>query len=373
LRIIYLTSVRLDEPSAPSHHVLNTCKAMAGLGHCITLMHPGGAIGSEWQRPEIREFCLPYPRIRGGWRIFERLAAIRLSRLAAAGEHDLIYMRIAPSPVISRSLANIALPSVLELNGSEGVQSLDFQTLADAVDMIMVDSPEMSGIVAAALPAIAAKIRIHSNVGVDTTHFRPLTKSGCRRALRIPEAEKVQLHISGFQSHHDFETILQAMELLSQSDRDCRLLLLGNGRRWAEVRDSVSGLRCAPQITMPGAIPLSELPLYIGAADVCLNIVTAQALREGDFRATKLYEYMACERPAIATVFDSENAPEWAKRSLTLIPCEDPLALASAMQETLDPVQPDTRRVALGRQWVDANLSWKTSTETTLAHLRTFA
>lgn len=343
---------------------------MARLGVRVTLIHPGRRIGPEWRDPAIREVRLPYPRIRGGWRLFERLAARTACRLASTPTHDLIYMRVSPSSVISGSLAKIALPKLLELNGSEVISDPKFRALSTSVDMIMVDSEQMADLVRGVLPAAASKIRVHSSVGVDTAHFRPMIKSECRRALQIPEAKKVLLHVSGFQPHHDFMTILQAMEILSRRDSAYCLILLGDGPGWRDVRDRVSGLRCSAQIVMPGLKPLSELPAHISAADVCLNVITARVLAEGNFRATKLFEYMACERPVISTVLEDGIVPDWAKELLTLIPCEDPASLANAAEEVLDRGQWLDCRVASGRQWVEANLSWTATTGSTLAHLR---
>jgi glycosyltransferase involved in cell wall biosynthesis len=372
LNLVYLTSVHLDEASAPSHHVLNTCKAMAALGQRVTLVHPGPPIAPLWRHTGIREKRLPYPRVKGGWRLFERLAAWKIQRLASLGKHDVIYMRFSPSLAVSRALKQIELPKILELNGSEVLDARDFRPLADSVDMLLVDSEKMATLVRNRLPQVAGKVRIHACVGVDTSHFGPLNRLDCRNHLRIPESRHVMLHVSGFQAHHDFATIFKAAEFLAERDRQFVLFLLGNGPRWSEIKKLAAGLRCAQSIVMPGAVPLSTLPLYIGAANICLNVVTARALGEGNFRATKLFEYMACERPVISTISVDETVPKWAIDYLSMISPENPGALAESIEGLSDRIDEIAGRLACGRQWVESHMSWTAGTRTTLSHLSAF-
>jgi FkbM family methyltransferase len=370
MHVAYLTSVHLDEPSAPSHHVLNTCKALIELDQPVTLIHPTPQISKLWAKAGIRSKPLLYPRVRGGWRMFELAAAWQLRKLVSKQPPDLVYLRFTPSRILNRILSDMGIPKVLELNGTEILDAQPFRGLAAAVDLILVDTEQMEVIVRTKFPEYAYKVQIHKSPGVDTSHFFSRPKLVCRQKLGLPEAPKILLHVSGFQPHHDFATLLRAAEILCDTHDDFLLVLLGSGPQWGAVKRMVSNLQCFERVIMPGAVSMEELPTYINAADICLNAVMTKPLRDGNFRATKLFEYLACDRPVIATVRPDVPIPDWAFRTLTMITPEDPAALAAAIKDIRMHPEDYSLRTAAGRGWVENNLSWRAATRTTLACLQ---
>jgi hypothetical protein len=116
MKITYCTSVRVNEPTAPAHHVLNSCKAFTVLGHEVTLVHPRPRIcATRWKDSLHREVVLPFPAIRGGWRLYERMAAWTVRCLAKDMRPDLFYFIFNPSLHLSEAIISTTMPNTTVL------------------------------------------------------------------------------------------------------------------------------------------------------------------------------------------------------------------------------------------------------------------
>jgi glycosyltransferase involved in cell wall biosynthesis len=117
-------------------------------------------------------------------------------------------------------------------------------------------------------------------------------------------------------------------------------------------------------VVLPGPVAANDLPRYIGAADVCVSISIADVLDEGNLRAFKTLEYIACQRPTVETVNFELPIPDWAPRVLALVPPASPMHLADGIEQALK--QPESALIE-GRTYVVTHRSWKAVSASTLA------
>ena len=372
MQIDYITSVRLDEATAPTHHVLGACQGFIAHGHRVTLLHcaprlSAAALARLGDRRAVDEVVHWWPRLRGGWRLFQQTMSWSVRRRARApAASRVFYFRCTPSAALNRTLRKIGAPKVLEVNGSEIFQSEAFADFVAAVDLVLFEGRKMLDLFCERFPQQALKARVHVTPATDANLFRPLDRGACRSELGIDPALKVVLHSSGFMRHHDFDTVLQAFRAVHAEQPQSRLLLVGKGPRWNEVRGKAQDLLDAGAVVMPGAVPAERLPVYIGAADVCLSVSTKEALAEGNFRAFKTYEHMACERPSVDAVDFNVTVPQWATDHLSLVAAESPEALCEAMRRVLESPHEWTERCARARRYVLENRSWPAVIKSTL-------
>lgn len=372
MRITYLTEARLDEPTAPAQHVLGLCRALALDGHRIDLVHPGpplplGAAG--WLSAET---VRPYPRMRGGWRLYERALATWLRRRAARGDLDLVYLRLAPSRHVANALRPLRCLRVLELDGTEPLRSAHFATLLDAVDLVLVQEGQEASLrraFAESFPAAAPKLAGHAHPATDPDHFRPLDRFACRARLGLPPERRILLHASSFQTHHDLGTATAALRLLADRTAQPMLILAGDGPGRRPVRRAAGDLVRSGRLLLPGFVPYDRLPLYLGAADLCLDLCTAAKLREGNLNGFKLLEYLACARPVVQSVDPGLPLEDWAARVLALVPAEDPAAVAAAVQRVLADPEGWAERAAAGRRWVRRRRTWARAASSTVERI----
>lgn len=367
----YYTSVHLDEYSAPAQHVRGFCVAWAAAGHHYSLIRPEANLFSTRQLEWAKGDEVPYwfPKIRGGWRIFEHLVSRRISQ---ANDHDEVaYFRFTPSLKIAAALEHRVLGplKVLELNGSEVIDGTAFVSFAQAMDLVLVDSKEMRERVVCAIRDGSPHVALHYNSATDVQTFRPMDKADARRRLRLSRSEPVVLHVSGFQPQHDFSSMIHAIRLLVPEFPNIRFLLIGDGPRRAEIESLAIRILGPDHVFIPGAVAPEVLPTYIAAADVCLDALTRKRLRDGNLRSFKLYEYMACARPVVETFDSSQSIFAWAHDLLSLVGAESSAELARAIRDVLRHPDQWSQRCLDGRLFVERFRSWDAAVQLTLSEI----
>ncbi len=178
--------------------------------------------------------------------------------------------------------------------------------------------------------------------GVDTEHFRPMSRSRARRRLKLPAKESLVLFVGRIEPLKGIDVLLRAV---SKLEGEFRLLAVGGdgkeAARQAELRALVDELGIGERVSFLDAVPHDDLPLYYNAADVCVVPSYYES-----FGLVAL-EAMACGVPVVAsrvgglreTVQDGETG--------YLVPwrCPQPFA------ERLDQLLSDARlRRQLGRE-----------------------
>jgi glycosyltransferase involved in cell wall biosynthesis len=79
-----------------------------------------------------------------------------------------------------------------------------------------------------------------------------------------------------------------------------KLLLVGGGEQYEELKKLVNKLGLQSQVILTGFVDYSEVPKYINLADICINPFVINDITDIIF-PSKIYQYLACEKPVIAT------------------------------------------------------------------------
>ena len=369
MRMTYYTSVHLDEYNAPAEHVRGFCVALAATGNHYSLVRPSVTPLGDRELEWVTEGDVPlwYPKIRGGWRIFETLVH-RYIRSGRDRDSDVAYFRFTPSLKIARALSERSDGSfrVLELNGSAGMTSAVFRQFTLAMDLVLVDSPEMCARVTSLLGDEGPRVAVHKHPATNTAVFRPIPMATARTQLNLPQTGPVILHVSGFQRHHDFATVIESVAQLVPEFPDILLALAGDGPRHDEIAAMATERLGASHLIMPGSMPPERVAMFIGAANVCVNTLTSEVLRDGNLRAFKLYEYMACARPVIEAIDETRALPDWARDYLYLIPAESTSATTTAIRDIIAQPDPWAKRSSAGRGYVERYRTWDAAVKETL-------
>lgn len=366
MKIDYLTSVHLDRSNGPAHHVLETSRAFHRLGHTLELIHPSASLAPQPSRGEFGQTSRWFPRMRGGRRLYHFLIGRLIRKRYERELPDILYMRFSPSERFVDAIRPLKMPKVLEVNGLMSLGNPPFHRLVNLVDLVLLDSEEMAEKLCRETGLPPARAAVHLSPGVDAEHFRPMDPIACRRTLGLGAERVVVLHVSGFQPHHDFATLTAAFRTLREQDRRYLLVLLGAGPRHDEIRASVADLVASGGVLMPGMVPTTLLPTYIGAADVCINLFTMANLQAGNLRAFKLYEYAACARPTVEAIDARLPVASWASSCLGLVPAESVKDVVQAIDQIRQQPQAWQERCAAGRLFVENNRDWTAATRTTL-------
>ena len=180
--------------------------------------------------------------------------------------------------------------------------------------------------------------------GADTDRFHPRA-SGRLRFAR--PSGMLALFAGAFRSWHGAVHLVHAIrQLRERGRRDISAVLIGEGPELPRVRAEAAGI---DGIVFPGAVPHTEMPAQMAAADVGVapfDTSAHEALSLGFYWSPlKLFEYMATGLPAVAPAIDRIQALVRHEGEGLLYPAGDRRALAAVLERLTD----TSLRVRLGR------------------------
>ncbi len=358
MNILYITNIDISEKGAAANHIIDIIKSLKKQNCTVNL------ISASDKLMKVRYFysnpLLWYPRFKGGWWLFQ-FQLIIYSIFNIFQQNEIIYIRLSPSYLISYFLKKKKSKKIIELNGLEVINHPHFKYMLVMGDIILVGTNTTASIMAKKFPSIKEKIKINSNIGVDKDKFFVKKKSECRDYLNIDDEYEIILNVSGFQAHHDFDTLISAFIQVNNKRMSVKLFLVGDGPRKKEIEHKYDELIKSGKLIMVGAVRQSELLFYIGAADVCVNSMYNNKLQQhGNFNAQKTYEYMACNRPVIESCSFEIEIPEWISDYVTCVPAEMKNELSLAFERILKNKEFFNLKANEARKLVIEKFSWAT-------------
>lgn len=357
MRILYACKVELDHPTGATEHVL-ACTRELARHHGLTLLAPAGHIPTELPFGTRGVRGLGPPGV--GHAVYNVALARAISREAT--DHDVLYTRAHPG-IFSPGLVarRKRLPHVVEFNGivpdelqklGAGRSQLRVVQWAEAAlvrraNHLVAVTDQIAGYLVATHGIPRDDVSVVSN-GIDPERFSPRPPNDARVAMGLDPSGRYVGFIGALLPWQGVEDLVDAAARI-----DATVLIAGDGPERARLEAS------APEnVVFLGPVEGDKAPDFMCACDVL--VLTKRPLESG-FSPVKLYAYLACERPVVASDLPGLEIVEEAGAG-ELVPPGDPEALAAAVGELLrDP----GARGELGRQVVLERYTW----DHTCAHL----
>lgn len=166
--------------------------------------------------------------------------------------------------------------------------------------------------------------------GVDLDQFRPSDPDeGLRRRLGIPADSPVLFHASTLKQVKRPLDLVAAFEILSERMPECRLLIVGDGPRRAEIESMCQRKGLADKLHMAGWTQYHQMPAYYSLAD----IVVMPSEMEGQSRV--YLEAQACGKLLVASDIPAARSVVEHGRSGLLFRKGDPRDLADKLYQAL--------------------------------------
>jgi glycosyltransferase involved in cell wall biosynthesis len=201
------------------------------------------------------------------------------------------------------------------------------------------------------------KIVIVSN-GANTSLFKPLDQEICKKELGLDPKLFYICFVGNLAPWQGIEYLVKAAPLILARFPQCRFLIVGDGVMKPELLKLSRELGVENRFIFTGVVAYDHVPFYINASDICVApFIVARNAKIG-LSPLKLYEYMACKKPVVAS--DISGVSDVLKASeggFAVVP-ENPSALAEAILKLLE--SPDSR-IKLGSKglsYVTENYSW---------------
>ncbi|MBI4381364.1 MAG: glycosyltransferase family 4 protein [candidate division NC10 bacterium] len=338
------------------------------LGHRVVLFVPAGTRLREF--PSLEAVEIPYldlPVIRP-LLIYLLLFAVPLLR-AVRVSPDIIYMRTMHSPLSILLAKVMRAPLVIEVNGDSYayyraqrasgirlgmIKLIDWANFRYCDRIIPISMGLQDMLWQRYLVPPEKTVLIES--ATDPELFRPMDSAVCRQRLGLDPAGRYVGFVGSFFRHQGIDVLIDAAPAIVRRFPDVRFLLVGDGvmrRTWAE-RISKRGLSASFLFT--GQVPYPGVPLYIGATELCVAPFLAD---RGDASPLKLFDYLACGRPVVASAIPPLRDLLSRAEGIAPVPPEDPEALGKEIVRLLEDQEAARRLGENGRRWVLEAHSWQ--------------
>ncbi len=201
------------------------------------------------------------------------------------------------------------------------------------------------------------KITVVSN-GANTSLFKPLEQDACRKELGLELATPYICFVGNLAPWQGVEYLVKAAPSILSRSPGCRFLIVGDGVMKNELLNLSRELGVVDRFVFTGVVPYDRVPVYINASDICAApFILARNAKIG-LSPLKLYEYMACGKPVVASAISGVADVLEASGGGIPVPPENPEALAEAISKLLENQELKTKLGSKGLSHVTENYSW---------------
>ncbi len=325
-------------------------------GHRVYLFTP--KIGYPEQQTTAHVCPVPFinlPVLR--FISFQAVAFLWALRVALRKDFpDIIYVRIMWSFIPMVLGRFLSVPVMLEVNDSPhrayaSIKNFFKRTIVHHIDKI---SFRLSDHILPVNQKIAQEMHTLEEIpwgkltvlpsGTNIDLFHPMDKLQCCRKLGFDESLTYIGFIGTFFRYQGIDTLIGAAPSIIQGYPQIRFLILGDGPMKDTWQTMIRESDLESYFIFPGHVPYESVPSYCAVMDICVAPFLRSA---GDSSGVKIFDYLACGKPVVATDVGETSGFFADSGAVVLVPPEDPTALAQGLNNLLEN---ETLRTEMGEK-----------------------
>jgi len=145
------------------------------------------------------------------------------------------------------------------------------------------------------------KCKVLSNGANDTT-FHPLETKTCRKEIGLDPDGFYLGFIGTFKHWHGLDILISAMDLvIKKGFNNIKCVLVGDGPLFQNMKEAVEYYNLMDNVFFLGSVAHNNIVKYINSFDICVNPSRSGMASKIGLSSLKIYEYLACTRPVIAS------------------------------------------------------------------------
>lgn len=361
-----------------SRQVLELAKALALRGHDITILAPRPERGERAFAASVQMQTQFVSVVRrGGLRpVSFLLGSMRMLRSIMDGRRpDVLLWFDSPGQMAPLwALRNSTCPVVYFVNGLplEELQGLWRRPpLRGLLNQGLRLASRKANALVSVCPEVLVGLRNLELVdvtrcsvirnGVDPDRFFPQCQERVREQLGLIAQRPYIVFVGGFFPWHGLDTLVEAIGMVAKAFPTVQCLLVGDGQTKKALEEQVQRLQLSAHVRFIGRVDFDAVPKWIAASDVCVVLYRQTRSYPGD--SMKLWEYLACGRPVVATAGPGYGETVEELRCGLSVKADDPTDLARQLLCLL--VDQDLRRSMgeRGRMAVVQSHTWAARAE----------
>jgi len=362
MRILVFCDEDLSVPGGGARQVLELSRELAARGHALRVIAPRPVQPSDAVRALHGLECREVPVLRGpGLRPLSYLLGSRrvLQQEITEWRPDVLLWFDAPGQIAPLwASRRAACPYVLFVNGlpEEELSGIwAWPPIRALAGLALRRAIRQAETVVSVCGELLQRIHERCGVprkrcqvvrnGVDPAVFVPMDGALARHNLGLDGGGPWILFVGGFFPWHGLDVLVEAMPAVLRASPAARCLLVGDGPVRPALAARARMLGVTEAVRFPGRIPFEHVPHWIAAGDVCVVLHRATRSYPGD--SMKLWEYLACARPVVATAGPGYGDVVESLDCGSSVKPDDPADLARVLLALLEDAP---RRAAMGER-----------------------
>ena len=342
MRILYFSFAELDVPNACQTHTLGILNGFSQNACHVSAIVPRPKIVRPLI-PGIHFYYLwPWRFSPAGKIWIKLLCGLLMGGLCVFNTYDAIYVRELEANPFPRWCSKLfGIPLYIEVNGLllQNLKSAgeSQRRVSRAKRYQRQDFEHATGLIVPSYPRLRWIIDYYKlNPNKVHMFLNGAKISLIQKTDRSKAIQKLNLHQDGFLlgflgsvwQSYDLECILTAVKLCQKEIPNLYLLMIGGGPDMENLRIKARRMQLDQNVVFLGFIQPERLFEIMGAVDVGLMNLTQKGLQDLGPVTTRFATYAMFELPVIANSLFLEHYPDMLKAGLSVVPCEDPQALA---------------------------------------------
>lgn len=378
MRIIYISSEDMQKEGAGKTHFIEVAQNLVKLGNELLVLLPGYWPWDKRNYSLNVRYIPTFKKSMLSYLLYEALSFFYLIFYILKFRPHAIYLRqglfeIFP-PILSRLFR---VPYVIEKNGitedelrSRGFSEVIIRILRLVEKINFRLSNKIVCVTEGIKKQIAERYRVPENKllvipnGANIEIFRPLDKHSCRRKLGLDENIFYIGFVGSLAPWQGLEVLIEAAKQVKEKGyAQIKYIIVGSGEQELVLRQMVREYKLEEEIRFTGRVAYEEVVKYINVCNVLVAPFTEERNVIIGLSPLKLYEYLACGLPVIASRIDGVKEVIEEGQCGYLFEPEDAKELAEKIIQSYQEREALQEMGLRGRRLVEVKYTWRTTAE----------
>jgi len=316
MKLLYLSSEDMRKEGGGKTHFIEVAQNLVKLGNELLILLPGYRPRDKKDYGLNIRYIPTFRKNIFSYLLYEMASFFYLTFYILKLRPDAIYIRQGIFEVFPPILARLfRVFYVVEKNGvvedelrRRGFSEIVVKVLRLAEEINFRLSSKIVCVTEGIGKEIARRYKVPENKlvvipnGVNVELFRSMDKCECRRRLGLKEDAFYVGFVGSFAPWQGLEVLIEAAkQVKEQGYSQIKYILVGDGEREHILRQKVQAYELENEICFTRRVAYKEVVYYINACDVTVAPFTRERNAIIGLSPLKLFEYLACGRPVIAS------------------------------------------------------------------------